>query len=290
MREGLNFQALPPIAESGVAPLGSYRARDGAELPLRHYQAESQTTLLLVHGSAYHSRYLAPLASRLATSGAARVYTPDLRGHGMAPDRRGDLEYIDQLEDDLADLATLTRERHPGSRVLVGGHSSGGGLAVRFAGSQHAELADGYLLLAPFLGHDAPTTRKNAGGWARPRLPVIIGLSILNGFGITALHGTTALTFDMPQAARDGSETLAYSFRLMTGFAPRDYRTDLAGISPPMLALIGAEDEAFLPAQLAPTLRSVTDAKVEVLADLGHLDLPSALATADAITRWLQDL
>jgi len=286
---GLDFKALPPITESELAPLGSYRTRDGDELPVRHYPAESETTLLLVHGSAYHSRYLAPLAQRLARSGAARVYTPDLRGHGQSPERRGDIDSIDQLEDDLADLAAHAREQHPGSRVVVGGHSSGGGLAVRFAGSRHADLADGTLLLAPFLGHDAPTTRENAGGWAHPHLPVIIGLSILNGFGITALHGVTALTFDMPEPVRDGTETLTYSFRLMTGFAPRDYRQDLSGVSHPVLALIGSEDEAFLPGQLAPALSSVTDAEVEIMPGIGHLDLPSAPATADTITRWLRN-
>jgi alpha-beta hydrolase superfamily lysophospholipase len=286
----LRFEALPAIAESEVAPLESYRARDGAELPMRYYPAESQTTLLLVHGSAYHSRYLAPLAHRLAASGAARVYTPDLRGHGQSPERRGDIDYIDQLEDDLADLVAHVRERHRASRIVIGGHSSGGGLAVRFAGSRHQELPDGYLLLAPFLGHDAPTTRENAGGWARPRLPVIISLSILDGFGITALNGTTALTFAMPESARDGSETLSYSFRLMTGFAPRDYRNDLADVSQPMLALIGAEDEAFLPEKLAPTLSFVSTATVEILLALGHLDLPGAPAAADAITRWLGGL
>ncbi len=42
---------------------------------------------------------------------------------------------------------------------------------------------------APFLRHDAPTTRTNAGGWARPYIKRTIGLSIVNGFGIRWLNG-----------------------------------------------------------------------------------------------------
>ncbi|MGH0029734.1 MAG: alpha/beta hydrolase [Myxococcota bacterium] len=285
---GLRFEALPAVDPADVAPLEVYPARDGAELPVRHYPSDADTTLLLVHGSGYHGRYLAPLGRRLAAAGAARVYTPDLRGHGASPARRGDCDYVDQLADDLADLAAWVRERHPGTRVVVGGHSSGGGLAVRFAGGPDRDQADGYLLLAPYLGHDAPTTRENSGGWARPRLPVIVGLSILNGFGVTALNGTTAITFDMPEAVRDGTETLAYSYRLNTGYAPRDYPRDLADLDAPLLALIGADDEAFRADRLAPALQAVVpDARVETLPGVAHLDLPAAPATAERVIDWL---
>ena len=285
---GLRFEALPPIDPAEVAPLETYRARDGSDLPVRHYPAEAGVTLVLVHGSGYHGRYLAPLARRLAAAGAVRVYTPDLRGHGVAPARRGDIDYVDQLEDDLADLAAHARQRHPGTRLVIGGHSSGGGLAVRFAGSRHAEQADGFVLLAPYLGHDAPTARPDA-GWARPRVPLIVALAILNGAGITAANRLTAITFAMPEAVRDGSETFAYSYRLTTGFAPRDYRVDLAGLRVPLLALIGAEDEAFLPDRLAPALDFVDSARVEVIPGVAHLDLPAAPETAARIAGWLAE-
>lgn len=286
---GLNFDALPTVSDSQVAALGSYPARDGTELAVRHYPAQSDTTLLLIHGSGYHSRYLGPLATALAAAGAANVYTPDLRGHGLAPTRRGDIHYIDQLEDDLADLVTQARKAYPGTRIIIGGHSSGGGLAVRFAGGAYGREADGYLLLAPYLGHDAPTTRKDAGGWARPRLPVIIGLSILNRLGITALNGLTAITFDMPETARDGSETLAYSYRLNTGYAPHNYAKDLAAIDVPLLGIIGAADETGHPDKLEPTLTTHTSASVETLPGLGHLDLTAGQATTQAVTTWLQN-
>jgi pimeloyl-ACP methyl ester carboxylesterase len=267
---GLRFEGLAPVPAREVAPLETFGARDGSELPVRHYPAEAGTTLLLIHGSGYHSTYLAPLASRLAA--------------------RGDIDYVDQLEDDLADLAAHARERHPGTRIVVGGHSSGGGLVVRFAGGRHGQLAAAYLLLAPYLGHDAPTLRPKAGGWARPRIPVIIALSILNGFGVTGLNGITAITFEMPEEVRDGTETLAYSFRLNTGYAPRDYRKDLAGVQVPVLGLIGAGDEAFFAEKLEPTLSEISNARVAVIPGITHLDLPAAAETEEQVAAWLAAL
>jgi len=289
---GLRFDAMEPVKDSEVAPLEPYLARDGSELSVRHYASieNAPATLLLLHGSGSHSLYLAPLARRLADAGAAHVYTPDLRGHGPAPAKRGDVDYIDQLEDDVADLIEHAEERHPTAKVVVGGHSSGGGLTVRFAGGRHGSRSAGFVLLAPFLGHDAPTTRTNSGGWARPRIPVIVGLSILNGFGITALNGATAITFEMPEAVRDGSETLAYSYRLNTGYAPRNFRTDLTAVNVPLLALIGAEDEAFYAEKLGPTLAEFPTAHVEIVPGAAHLDLPAAVSVAERIAAWLGDL
>ena len=94
----------------------------------------------------------------------AQVYTPDLRGHGINPIKRGDINYINQLEDDLADFVSIIKKKHPNSTLIIGGHSSGGGLAIRFAGSQYNKSVDAYLLLSPYLEHDAPTFRLDAGG------------------------------------------------------------------------------------------------------------------------------
>jgi pimeloyl-ACP methyl ester carboxylesterase len=121
-------------------------------------------------------------------------------------------------------------------------------------------------------------------------VPLIVALSILNGFGITAADALTTVTFAMPETARDGSETLAYSHRLATGFAPRDYREDLARLSVPLLALIGADDEAFFADRLAPALAFAAAARVEVIPGVGHLDLPSAPETAARVAVWLDGL
>jgi non-heme chloroperoxidase len=287
---GLHFDELR-IDYSGIPDLLEFTARDGTRLPYRHYPADSNVHLVLLHGSGYHSRYLFSLAREISRRGAAQVYTPDLRGHGVSPARRGDIDYIDQLEDDLTDLLALIEARHPNAKLVLGGHSSGGGLAVRFGGGHHASKPSGYLLLAPFLGHDAPTTRRDSGGWANPRIHRLVALSILNAMGVEAFNGVVVIEFRMPEEYRDGTETLEYTFRLNTGYSPRDFESDLTAIRVPILVLVGSEDEAFIANQYEPTIGELApQAQVHVLAGVSHLGIATASSSPHHIVEWLATL
>jgi non-heme chloroperoxidase len=290
---GLNFDQT--LATDRVAPAAqeAVKMRDGFDLHVRRYDADQPDAplLVLVHGSGWHGLQFDSLARQL--SAQADVLVPDLRGHGAKPGRRGDVDYIGQFEDDLADL--ITAERKAGQKVILGGHSSGGGLVVRFAGGAHGALLDGAVLLAPFLKHNAPTTRPNSGGWAEPLLSRIIGLSMLNTFGITALNHLTIIQFHMPAAVLNGplgdTATTAYSYRLNTSFAPRsDYLKDAAAL-PPFLLIAGSADEAFFADQYEPTLAGATQkGRYEIVPDLGHLDIVDAPQTAKAIKEFLNDI
>ncbi|WP_082926039.1 alpha/beta hydrolase [Halomonas sp. G11] len=289
----LDFEALASAqASRPLPPLQTYEARGGTSLAYRHYPSEARTALVLVHGSGTDSRYLATLAHELAASGAASVYTPDVRGHGPSPVRRGDIDYIEQLEDDLADLIAHIKDTNTDvSRVVVGGHSSGGGLAVRFAGGQHGHLASAYLLLAPYLGHDAPTVRDNSGGWAEPGVARIVAISMLNAIGITHFNGADVLRFNLPPEYRDGSETLAYSYRLMSGFSPADFRQALDSVQVPVLVVTGAEDEALYADQFEPVLRPlVPHADITTVEGASHLGLVVSEEGIATVRQWLQGL
>lgn len=126
----------------------SFTARDGSELPYRLYAGGPERLIVLVHGSGWHGMQFHTMASALAAQQIGTVVVPDLRGHGTEPERRGDIDYIGQLEDDLADLIVAMGDF---DEVVLGGHSSGGGLVVRFAGGEHGQLADRFMLMAPCL-------------------------------------------------------------------------------------------------------------------------------------------
>ncbi|MCA9925134.1 MAG: alpha/beta fold hydrolase, partial [Anaerolineales bacterium] len=203
---------------------------------------------------------------------------------------------IGQLEDDLADLIAIIEPQFPNARIIVGGHSSGGGLAVRFAGGEHGKLADGYLLLAPFLKYNAPTTRANSGGWARPLTRRIVGLTMLNNIGIRWFNGLTVIRFNMPQSVLDGAlghtATTAYSYRLNTSFAPRsNYGRDLAAMTQPFLLVAGLEDESFIAEKYEPTMSQYTNSGSYVLLpDLGHINLLTAPEVTAVVADWLGNL
>ncbi len=271
------------------SPVQSFQARDGSTLFYRSYGDQSAIDLILVHGSGSDSAYLGSLATRISGSGIARVWTPDVRGHGSSPERRGDIDYIGQLEDDLADLSSLIRSVNPRGVLLIGGHSSGGGLAIRLAGGSYGSIADGYLLLAPFLQYDAPTVRPDAGGWAMPRPGRIVGLNFLNAMGIQSLNGLTVLEFNLPPAYRTGDETLSYSYRLMMGFNPRNYASDLQALENPTLVLVGTDDESFYADEFPVVFDAFAPhAHVELVPGATHLGLTVNVGTAPLIVEWLE--
>ncbi len=275
---------------SNLPELQSFTARDGTQLVYRHYPSESDKIVILLHGSGWHSRYFLPLAEFISSESLAQVYTPDLRGHGRTPKRRGDVDYIGQFEDDLADLIAIIQKDNPKAILIVGGHSSGGGLAIRFAGSQYGHKANAYLLLAPFLKYNAPTTRPNSGGWAKPYTGRIIGLAILNNVGIRWFNYLTVMEFNMPERARDGTETLSYSYRLNTAYAPRDYEKDLIAMTQPLLVVAGTKDEAFIYCQYEPVISRYTTVQVKLLQDVTHMGVVVSPEIRPVVKEWLESL
>ncbi|MGB5862695.1 MAG: alpha/beta fold hydrolase [Sulfitobacter sp.] len=289
---GLDFSDALTAERADPAPLQSIPMRDGYPLQVRTYGgADNVPLLVLVHGSAWHGLQFDNLANAL--QGDADVIVPDLRGHGTAPDRRGDVDYIGQLEDDLADMIAAVVK--PGQKVIMGGHSSGGGLVVRFAGGSHGAMLDGAVLLAPYLKYNAPTTREDSGGWVDAATRRIIGLGILNSFGITALNRLPVVAFNMPQEVIDGplgdTATLSYTHRLNTSFAPRQaYLEDVAAL-PPFVVLAGGADEAFISSQYAPTMGAVTNkGRYDMILGATHLGLVDDPRTRAIIAGFLNDI
>src|SRR5215831_14080453 len=100
---------LPSVAAAfkrldldGLPPISRYTARDGARLAYRAYPGESPNVAVMLHGSASQSSVLNAMARAINREGAT-VYALDVRGHGESG-RRGDIDYIGQLEDDVADF------------------------------------------------------------------------------------------------------------------------------------------------------------------------------------------
>lgn len=291
--QGLDFTRALDGTGPEPLPITEVGMRDGFALQVRRIPAaiENAPLLILVHGSGWHGQQFDALAPKL--SAVADVIAPDLRGHGVAPGRRGDIDYIAQFEDDLADL--IAAVARPEQKVVLAGHSSGGGLVVRFAGGGHGSLLDGAVLLAPFLKHNAPTTRENAGGWAQVLTRRIIGLSILNTFQIKLLNSLQIIQFNMPQAVLDGplghTATTGYSYRLNTGFAPRGrYLKDIEAL-PRFLLIAGTADEAFFAKEYEPLMREVTDKGTYFMPEgETHLSVVDAPETHRAIEAFLNDI
>lgn len=285
--------AFSEVKESSPDPpeLSFYKGADGERLAYRSYESEeSERIVIMLHGSGYHSRYLSPLAEALAGQETATVVTPDLRGHGPTADSRGDVDYVGQIEDDLEQLIAHVREKYPEASLYLGGHSSGGGSVIRFAGGGAEADVDGYLLLAPYIHHNSEVNQNTGQGWSNPNIPRMAALSIFNRLGIAFFNGKNVISFNMPESYRDGTETLYYSYRLQTSMHPRDdYEKDIQGLKADTLVIAGEKDRSFQVEAYPSLFENRKHVKVVLKEDLSHFGVVTDSGSHEAIASWLKN-
>ncbi|PLR89081.1 alpha/beta hydrolase [Bacillus sp. T33-2] len=267
----------------------TYSTRNGSSLIYRYYPAQSESAMILIHGISEDSKYLYPLAEFVSSNNLAKVYTPDLRGYGENPARRGDVDYIGQTEDDLADFVQQIRKDQAISKIIIAGHSAGGGTAIRFMTGKYSDLADACLLLAPHLGPGAPTERPSD-GTIIVDMKRMIGLYLLNALGIRRWNGLTVLKVDRPEELRHGSETLEMSYRLMMSRTLLKYKQGLRKLTKPAFVLVGENDEVFYADQYEPVFSTYTKIKVEQISNETHDGILSNIETHKLVREWLTSL
>lgn len=128
-----------------------FKGTDGTRVAAYHWPAIGPTRAVLQvsHGMGEHAlRYRAPM-QRLREAGIA-IYADDHRGHGRtAPTAaaRGDFGPggFAGIVDDMAVLSRLAREKNPGLKVFLLGHSLGS-FALQIYLLVHSSLIDGAVL------------------------------------------------------------------------------------------------------------------------------------------------
>jgi non-heme chloroperoxidase len=251
----------------------TYVARDGVKLGYRAYEGGATQVVVLIHGSSDNGAGMHPLAKALRDAGAS-VYVPVMRGHGDSG-RNGDIDYIGQLEDDLADFVKgELQPLHPDASLSLIGFSSGGGFVLRAIASPDEKLFDRFIMISPALPQNAPTIRPDTGGWVSVAKPRIVALAILNRLGINWFNGLPIVAFATPP--RVSYLTSVYSFRLAVDFgAPREgYLTALGRSSKPAAVLVGSSDELFYPNRFAPLFQTARpDLPVTIVPGIGHIGM-----------------
>jgi pimeloyl-ACP methyl ester carboxylesterase len=272
----VDFRDLPPVETTP--------ARDRTPIAFRAWTAapsEPERVVVAIHGSSAASPSLHALGKALNAEGLS-VYAPDVRGHG-GTGRRGDIDYADQLDDDLADFVALVRKRHPAARLVLLGFSSGGGFALHAAATPLGAAFERIVLISPMLGPRAPTVRTGGDAWAKPFLPRIFGLLFLDKLGIRAFDHLPALAFAIAPG-NPADLTGVYSFRLMRAFGTWDYAGDLRAARAPIAVVVGAKDQLFAADLFAPTIHAVrADVPVTVVPELNHIEMTTDPRAVPAI-------
>ena len=273
------------IDRAGLPELSRFPARDGTWLAYRLYPAAGGATdrlAILCHGSSASSDEMNAVGKALAVAGFAAVAI-DARGHG-ASGTRGDVAYLGQLDDDLADLVAHLREAYPTAQLTLIGHSAGGGFALRIASGPFAGAFDRFVLLAPYLGYDAPTNRpsEGAGLWAAPDIPRILALTLLGRLGIDWAQSLPVIAFAIsPEAAK--VVVSRYSFRLLVNYGPpRDWQGALKAAAGRIALIAGADDE-LMNAPAYQEFVAPLGATVALLPGVDHMGVVHQPAALDAI-------
>jgi alpha-beta hydrolase superfamily lysophospholipase len=286
-------RARATVDLSSLPSIERLQARDGTWLGFRHYGAGGTPTgrvAIVIHGSSGSSGGTIHALSQALAAHGVEAFAVDMRGHGTSG-TRGDIGYVGQLEDDLADFVTVLRHTVPSAPLTLVGHSSGGGFALRVAGSPIQNLFERFVMLAPYLGYDAPSTRPSSGGWANADIPRIIGLLALRGLGINCCEALPVLALAVPP---NSEKTLVstYTDRLMRNFAVRgDFRRDLAAATKPLTIISGADDELMFSDKYADAVRGAKVAvDVKVLDGINHMGIVSvpkaiSIVAEDVATR-----
>lgn len=276
--KGVDLSTLPPLER--------FQARDGTWLGYRHYQpkgAETGRGAIFIHGSSASSATVNHALTAAISAHGVETWALDMRGHG-ASGTRGDIGYLGQLEDDLVDFVAHVRKTAPDLPLTLVGHSAGAGFSLRVAATPIVQdLFVRTVLVAPYLGYDAPTNVKQSGSWVSPDIPRLLGIAGLRKLGIECCAQLPVLAFAVPPSS-EAYLTPTYSERLIRNFATRGYRLDLPAVTHPMTIFGGTEDEMMISARYAETVQAIKPSvDVRIIDGVNHMGMVTSPKAVNAI-------
>lgn len=267
-----------------------YRMRDGKELFTYKFPSKNASTIILLHGILSSGYLMNKTSGLLQKATGAEVITLDLRGHGQSEGAPGDVQYIDQFADDIADVVAAVKKEKPNGRIILAGYSMGGGIALRYAMKNNAPAIDGYILLAPILGQNMPRQQSlnhskqgiNEEPLMKVHITRIIGLKMLNSVGEHRHDSLPVLFFNVPKEM-----IRQYSYRANESMSPEDYKAGLQAVKKPLLVLVGSNDKAFGSSQYEEAVKSNTnDGEVFIIEGATHYSVRHNAQSMRIIAEW----
>jgi pimeloyl-ACP methyl ester carboxylesterase len=241
--------------------------------------------VVLLHGYPLSAEIWTPV--RPAIEQVARLITPDLRGFGGSDKPAGDYG-MSALADDVVQLL----DRLDLERVVLGGHSMGGYVALALA-EGHPERLLGLVLVGSKASADSAEGRAGR-DLAIEAIRTSGGAPFVDGFVPRVVSRST-----LERAPRFAAELREIAglvpdhvlIGCQRGMAERpDRGAMLAGLSVPVLVVVGSEDPFAPPDGARALVASVRDGTLAVIPDAGHTpSVERPIPTANAIVGFLRD-
>ncbi len=257
------------------------RASDGVSIAYQARMAPAaRPVLALVHSLGMDYSFWDAVDARLGEH--ASLVAIDARGHGRSG--AGDTgTTAPRMALDLREVI-----EHLGlERVVVGGASMGGCVALQFA-IDHPDRTAGLALIdtTAWYGPTAPTDWE-----ARAQKAILQGLASLTDFQVTRWFSNgfrerepAVVQHWVDVFLRNDLQSYVAACRMMGAF---DARAQLAGIRVPTLVQVGEEDYAAPVAMSRAMHEAIAGSRLDVIAGARHL---TPLEVPDRVTQALLDL
>lgn len=135
-------------------------------------QAQTEFSVVYLHGFSATRQETAPLAEWVAMELGANLYYPRLTGHGRGGEALAQATVNDWLNDTVEALEIGQRI---GEKVIIMGTSTGGTLAAWLAGSPYAARVHAYILISPNFGPKDSKANMLTWPFAQIWVPWIVG-------------------------------------------------------------------------------------------------------------------
>jgi pimeloyl-ACP methyl ester carboxylesterase len=241
--------------------------------------------VVLLHGFPLSSEMWIPI--RPAVEQMARLITPNLRGFGGSDAPQGDYR-METLAGDVLGLV----DRLGLERIVLGGHSMGGYVALRFAAA-HPERVAGLILVNTRASADTPEgklrrdsavdriERGEAAAFLDEFVPNLVGPSTRDR-APRQLAELRAIAGEIPEHVLAGC---------LAGMRDRPDSSDvLPGLDVPALVIAGAEDAVVPPEAARAMADALPKARLAVIPLSGHTpSVERPIPTAEAMLAFLRE-
>lgn len=252
----------------------NFIARDGVSLAYDDFVANevaskevaAKACLIFLHGSTYNSRRYANIGKAMANKGY-QVCLLNWRGHGESGGKPGDVDYVGQLEDDLADMIAHIKSKDAASNIMIGGHSAGAVVCLRYIDSYGCDDISAVSIVSPAINGPLETVRypQASSAWqykltyfrkakaieaapesALQHAPILNMGAFWMAKLVPFLRHRTILNFPASERmAKLEGRVLGYSYNLMLSCDINGYPRAFNKINVPVFLLVGEEDEVI---------------------------------------------
>lgn len=247
-----------------LAPISRMTTRSGQSLQYRLYKSWSSNLVILYHGVGGDSRYMAPLALALAEENLANVVTPDFRHHGEGGSGQVSPVQADDLARDFEEMLIHLRQSLPAERLILGGHSLGGGFVAKILSEPGAGLFSEGWLFAPFMGKEVAT--PDFGGWI--------------------IESGSEWKIAMPEIYKRGEEVLTYNENFLKAALPKAEALQSIPNHLKVRVLLGASDQV-IDAPKSAAYFQASNIKAAALPDTSHIGVVTSPQALKEIKTWL---